>query len=173
MFERIILPFVKNLQQIGVNASIRMVDSAQYERRMKSFDFDASTQRYSMRLTPGIELRGYWGSEAAKIDGTENLAGIADPVIDALIDKVMAAKTRADLVTATRAIDRVLRAEHYWVPHWYKASHTVAYWDKFSRPTTKPNYDPGVLDTWWYDPAKAEALASAKPQPDQKDKATP
>lgn len=162
-FERIAGPYVDNLRRIGVNASIRMVDPAQYERRMKAFDFDLSTQRYSMRLAPGIELRNYWGSEAAKTDGSFNLAGIADPVIDALIDKVMAAKTRSELVTAARAADRVLRAGHYWVPHWYKASHNVAYWNKFSRPATPAKYDPGVIDTWWYDKSKAEALAQRAP----------
>ncbi len=158
-FDRIIQPYVGNLKRIGVNASIRRVDPAQYERRVKTFDFDLTVQRYSLRLNPGAELRGYWGSEAAKMDGSQNLSGIADPVIDDLIEKVTAAKSRADLVTATRAIDRVLRASHYWVPHWYKAAHNVAYWNKFSRPATMAKYDPGVIDTWWYDSAKATALA--------------
>ena len=160
MFERITGPYSENLKRIGINATLRMVDPAQYERRMKSFDFDSSVQRYALRLTPGIELRSFWGSEAAKIDGSFNLAGIADPVVDALADKVMAAKSRTELVTATRAIDRVLRAGHYWVPHWYKASHTIAFWNKFSRPAKKPPYDPGIIDTWWYDAAKAEALGA-------------
>ena len=174
MFERISGPYADNLRRIGINASIRMVDPAQYERRMKSFDFDLATQRYSLRLTPGVELRGYWGTEAAKTDGSFNLAGIDDPVIDALTGKVMAAKSRAELVTATRAIDRVLRAGHYWVPHWYKASHNVAYWNKFTRPAAIAKYDPGVLDTWWFDSQKASALAQGKPQaPEQKDKAGP
>ncbi len=163
-FERIAGPYTENLKKIGVNASIRRVDPAQYERRMKSFDFDVSTQRYSLRLTPGVELRAYWGSDAAKLDGSFNLAGITDPVIDAMIDKIMAAKSRAELVTATRAVDRILRVGHYWVPHYYKASHTVAFWNKFSRPTTKPKYDPGVIDTWWIDKDKAAALAANMPQ---------
>jgi microcin C transport system substrate-binding protein len=157
-FDRIIQPYVGNLKRIGVNASIRRVDPAQYERRMKSYDFDVTIQRYSLRLNPGVELRGYWGSDAAKMDGTQNLSGIADPVIDTLIEKVTEAKSRSQLVTATRAIDRVLRAGHYWVPHWYKAAHNVAYWNKFSRPATMAKYDPGVIDTWWYDSAKAAAL---------------
>jgi microcin C transport system substrate-binding protein len=140
-----------------------MIDPAQYEQRMKSFDFDLATQRYSLRLTPGIELKSYWGSQAAKTDGSFNLAGISDPVVDALIDKVIAAKSRPDLLTATHALDRVLRAGHYWVPHWYKASYTVAYWNKFSHPAVQPKYDSGVLDTWWFDPKKAEALKSGKP----------
>ena len=108
MFERITVPYTDNLRRIGVDASFRLIDPAQYERRVKSFDFDVTTQRYSLRLTPGVELRSYWGSEAAKIDGSLNLAGISDPVVDALIDKAMAAKSRAELVTAMRAADRVL-----------------------------------------------------------------
>ncbi len=157
-FERIILPYIDNLKRIGVNASLRGVDPAQYERRMKSFDFDMSIERYTLRLTPGVEIKSYWGSEAAGMDGSFNLAGIKDPVIDALIDKVVQAKSRAELVTATRAIDRVLRAGHYWVPHWYKPVHTVAFWNKFSRAPVMPKYDPGVIDTWWYDTEKAAKL---------------
>ena len=157
-FERIIAPYLKNLKAIGVDASMRRVDPAQYERRVKSFDFDMVTQRYSMRLTPGVELKSFWGSEAARTDGAFNLAGIADPVVDALIDRIMGAKTRADLDAAARAADRVLRAGYYWVPHWYKAAHNLAYWNKFSRPAVKPKYSRGVIDTWWYDPGKAKQL---------------
>jgi microcin C transport system substrate-binding protein len=157
-FTRIINPYIKNLRKIGIKASLRRVDPAQYQRRIKSFEFDVITQRYSMNLTPSVELKSYWGSDAAKIDGSFNLAGISDPVVDALIDKVIVAKNREELVTATRAIDRVLRAGHYWVPHWYKASHNLAFWNKFSRPAIKPKYDRGVVATWWYDPAKAAKL---------------
>ncbi len=157
-FERIINPYIQNLKKIGINASLRHVDPAQYERRMKTFDFDVTTQRYTMNLTPSVELKSFWGSEAAGIDGSFNLAGISDPVVDALIDKVVAAKTRDELVTATRAVDRVLRTGHYWVPHWYKASHNLAFWNKFSRPSIKPEYDRGVITTWWFDPARAAEL---------------
>ena len=157
-FERIINPYIQNLKKIGINASLRRVDPAQYERRMKTFDFDVTTQRYTMNLTPSVELKSFWGSEAAGIDGSFNLAGISDPVVDALIDKVVAAKTRDELVTATRAVDRVLRTGHYWVPHWYKASHNLAFWNKFSRPSIKPKYDRGVITTWWFDPARAAEL---------------
>jgi len=157
-FERIINPYIQNLEKIGINASLRRVDPAQYERRMKSFDFDVTTQRYSMNLTPSVELKSFWGSAAAAIDGSFNLAGISDPVVDALIDKVVEAKNRDELVTATRAVDRVLRAGHYWVPHWYKASHNLAFWNKFSRPAIKPKYDRGVITTWWFDPKKAAEL---------------
>ena len=157
-FERVIAPFVKNLKILGIDANIRLVDPSQYQSRLKSFDFDIITQRYVMRVTPGVELRNYWGSKSADTPGSQNLSGIKDPVIDELIEKVIAAKSREDLVTAARAIDRVLRANHYWVPHWYKAAHNIAYWDKFSRPETKPRYGRGVIDIWWYDETKAAKL---------------
>ena len=108
-FERIIAPFVRNLRAIGIRASIRRVDSAQYERRVKSLDFDIITTRFSMRLTPGVELKDFFSSESARMDGTRNLAGIASPVVDAMVDKVLEADTREELVTATHALDRVLR----------------------------------------------------------------
>ena len=157
-FERIILPYVANLKRVGINASLRMIDPAQYERRIKSFDFDMAIQRYSLRLTPGVEVKSYWGSDAAKMDGSFNLSGISDPVVDALMTKMIEAKTRADLTIAARALDRVLRAGNYWVPQWYKPVHTVAYWNKFSRPAVMPKYDEGVIDTWWFDPDKAAKL---------------
>ncbi|MEL7049405.1 MAG: ABC transporter substrate-binding protein, partial [Pseudomonadota bacterium] len=100
-----------------------------------------------------------WGSSSAKIDGSFNLAGISDPVVDALIDKIMGATSREELNVAARALDRVLRAGHYWVPHWYKASHNVAHWDKFSWPKTKPKYNRGIIETWWFDSSKADKLA--------------
>lgn len=159
-FERIIAPYVRNLRLIGVRASIRRVDSAQYERRVKGLDFDMVTTRFSMRLTPGVELKDFFGSESAKMDGTRNLAGISSPVVDAMVDKILEAKSRDDLVTATRALDRVLRAGHYWVPHWYKASHTIAFWNKFSWPSVKPKYARGVPETWWYDAEKAAKLTA-------------
>jgi microcin C transport system substrate-binding protein len=115
-----------------------------------------------MRLTPGIELFNYWGTEAASNEGSANHAGIRDPVIDALIEKVIVAKSREELVTATRAIDRVLRAGHYWVPHWYKPVHHIVYWDKFAMPAIKPKYARGIIDTWWYDEARAAKLRNEK-----------
>jgi microcin C transport system substrate-binding protein len=159
-FERLTAPYVKNLKLLGIDARVRMVDPAQYQQRLKDFDFDLTTERYSMRNTPGVELRSYFGSAAAKMGGSLNLAGISDPAVDALIERIIAAKSREELNTAARALDRVLRAGHYWVPHWYKPTNTVAYWDKFSRPETKPRFDRGILDTWWYDEAKAAKLAA-------------
>jgi len=157
-FNRIINPYVDNLKRIGINASLRQVDPAQYERRIKSFDFDMAIQRYALRLTPGVEVKSYWGSEAAAIDGSFNLAGIKDPVVDALMTKMVEAKSRAELSVAARALDRVLRAGNYWVPQWYKASHNAAFWDMYGRPEVKPTYDDGVIETWWYDADKAAKL---------------
>ena len=157
-FERIISPYIAKLNKIGVKAEIRRVDPAQYQRRIKSFDFDMTVQRYSMRLMPGIELKNYFGSSGANVEGSFNLAGIKDPVVDALIDKAMAAKSRTELLAATRAIDRVLRAQNYWVPHWYKAAHHLAFWNRFAWPAIKPKYDRGAPETWWYDNTKAATL---------------
>ncbi len=156
--ERVLSNYVANLASLGIAATIRRVDAAQYQRRLKSFDFDVVTTRYSLRLTPGVELRSYWGSENANVDGSLNLAGISNPVIDALIAKAIQASSRAELEVATRALDRVLRAGHYWVPQWYKPVHHVAHWDRFSWPATKPRYDRGIVHTWWYDAAKAAKL---------------
>jgi microcin C transport system substrate-binding protein len=156
--ERILLPYAKNLEALGIGASVRRIDPAQYERRVKTFDFDIVTTRYVLRLTPGSEMRNFWGSEAAKTEGSFNLAGIGEPAIDGLIGKAVEAKSREELLTATRALDRVLRAGHYWVPQWYKAVHNIAYWDKFGRPAVKPRYDRGIIDSWWYDADKAAKL---------------
>lgn len=157
-FERIISPYIRNLKSLGVEGVIRRVDPAQYERRLKTFDFDAAIQRYSLRLTPGIELTNFWGSKSAATEGSFNLAGISDPVVDALVERIVEAKSRAELVAATRAVDRVLRAGHYWVPHWYKGVHNIVYWDKFGFPEVKPKYDRGALATWWYDAEKDAKL---------------
>lgn len=157
-FVRIIEPYVNNLKLLGITASIRLVDPSQYERRVETFDFDITTRRYVLSLTPGPEMKNYWGSQSASIDGSANLAGISSPVVDALIDRIMAAGSRHDMQVASRALDRVLRAGHYWVPQWYKAAHNVAFWDKFSWPEVKPKYDRGIIETWWYDPEKAKRV---------------
>jgi microcin C transport system substrate-binding protein len=107
-----------------------------------------------------VELKNFFGSDSAMTEGSFNLGGISDPVVDALIGKVLEATSRRELVTATRALDRVLRAGHYWVPHWYKASHNIVYWDEYARPGAKPKYDRGIVDTWWYDPNKAAKLGA-------------
>ena len=158
VFERILGPYVKNLKLLGVNATIRTVDEAQYQSRIESYDFDVISSRFMAGLTPGDGLRIFFGSESANRPGTFNMSGVASPEIDALIDKVVEAGTRAELDVAGRALDRVLRAERFWVPNWHKGSHWLAYWDKFGRPAIKPKYDRGIIDTWWYDEAKAKKI---------------
>ncbi len=157
-FERIISPFVRNLKLLGVDAKIRYVEAAQYQQRLKDFDFDIVSQRYTMNQTPGVELRGFFGSKSADARGTFNLSGLKNPAVDKLIDILTQAKSRDALNVAARALDRVLRAEYIWVPHWYKASHNIAHWDKFGRPATKPKFNRAVFDTWWIDAEKAKAL---------------
>ncbi|KAB7742852.1 ABC transporter substrate-binding protein [Parvibaculum sedimenti] len=158
ILQRIEGPYIKNLKLLGITAQSRLVDSAQFQKRIKSYDFDLVVQRYSLGLTPGIEMRGYWGSEFARTDGSRNLSGIENPAIDALIEKVIAAPTRADQIVAARALDRVLRAGQYWIPQWYKASYALAFWDIFARPDTLPKYDRGVERCWWFDAARAKKL---------------
>ena len=157
-FERIVLPYVKNLERLGIAAHLRLLDSAQYVKRVQTFDFDVATARFSGSLTPGVEQRNRWGSEAAAREGSQNLAGIADPAVDALLDKLIGARDREELTIAARALDRAVMWGHHLVPQWYKGAHTIAYWDRFGRPTVKPKYDLGFLDTWWVDERKQAAL---------------
>ncbi len=150
--------FVRNLKQLGIDAHIRVVDAAQYKLRIDDFDFDIITERLVMSFSPGEELLALFGSESANTHGSRNVVGIADPVVDALIAKALVASSRDELVHICRALDRVLRAGHYWVPHWYKPSHWIAFWDIFGRPKKAPSYDPGIVTTWWYDPDKAKRI---------------
>jgi len=147
--------YIRNLGTLGIEATIRLVDPVQYRARVESFDFDVSYERFSFSSTPGDSLRNYFTSQAAATKGSQNLAGIADPAIDALVDAIIAAKTRPELVTACKALDRVFRAGRYWVPQWSKASHWIAYWDVFARPSAKPRYSRGIPETWWSDKDKA------------------
>ncbi len=149
------MAFIQNLNRLGIEASIRRVDPAQYQARLNEFDFDITSRRYNMSMTPGESLQLVFGSESANTKGSRNLSGIADPAIDALIDIAINAETRETLVTACRALDRVIRAGHYWVPAWYKGSHWLAFWDAYDRPDTKPQYGRGVMETWWWNPDKA------------------
>ncbi len=157
-FERIIAPYIRNLQTLGISASIRQVDSSQYERRLKDFEFDITTSRFVLGLTPGVAMRNYWSSKSADIKGSRNLSGIKSPAVDGLIEKMIAAKSRKELVIAARALDRVLRAGHYWVPQWYYPFHRMAYWNKFGKPAKKPPYARAIIDTWWVDRDKEARL---------------
>jgi|SRR5579871_2761748 microcin C transport system substrate-binding protein len=152
------MPFIRNLGLLGIDATLRIVDPVQYRARRDGFDFDITIDRFNFASTPGDSLRSYFSSQAATLKGSNNLAGIADAVVDALIDAIIAAGSRPELVTACRALDRVIRAGRYWIPNWYKASHWIAYWDVFGRPPAQPRYFRGIPDTWWYDPQKAAKI---------------
>jgi microcin C transport system substrate-binding protein len=155
------MPFIKNLATLGIDATLRIVDPVQYRRRVDDFDFDLVIQRPNFSTTPGDALRNYFGSRAAGTKGSANLTGMADPAIDALIERIIKAESRPKLIVACRALDRVVRAGRYWIPHWYKGSHWLAYWDVYARPVTKPRYARGVIETWWYDRDKAGRLERA------------
>ncbi|MGA0533783.1 extracellular solute-binding protein [Hansschlegelia sp. KR7-227] len=148
--------YIKNLKVLGVQASIRQVDPAQYQQRANAFDYDVVSQRLSMAETPGEGLRQVYSSESATIPGSQNMSGVANPAIDALVETIIAAKSRDELNVACRALDRVLRSLRSWVPAWYKDVHTLAYWDAFSHPADKPRYARGAPETWWWDQDKAE-----------------
>jgi microcin C transport system substrate-binding protein len=160
-FEPHHMPFIKNLATLGIEASLRVVDPVQYRARRDGFDFDITVDRFSFSSTPGDSLRSYFSAQAAALKGSNNLAGIADPAIDALIDAIIAANSRPGLVTACRALDRVIRSGRYWIPHWYKPSHWIAYWDVFGRPPAQPRFARGIPEIWWYDPDKAAKIGRA------------
>ena len=157
-------PFLKNLGTLGIDASLRIVDPVQFRARVEDFDFDVTIQRLPALATPGDAMRPFFSSQAAATKGSYNLAGIADPAIDALIEKVLAAESRADLTVACRAFDRVFRAGRYWVPQWYRATHPIAYWDLFAHPDKPPRYAQGVgaPENWWSDPVKVVKAEQAK-----------
>ena len=159
-FERITQPFIQNLAQIGVKAHMRTIDSAQYRKRMDAFDYDMTVNLVSESLSPGNEQRDWWGSKSADTRGGTNVGGLKDPVVDALIEKIIAAKDRDDLVYSTRALDRVLQWGYYYIPQFNAPFNRVAYWNKYAHPATMPPYGL-TLSTWWYDPNKA---AKVEPQ---------
>ncbi|MBS7540485.1 extracellular solute-binding protein [Ancylobacter lacus] len=164
--ERHTAPFIKNLKVLGIEASFRLVDPAQYQQRLKEFDFDATVRRFSVSTLPGEELRAYFGSRAAGTPGSNNLSGIASPAVDAMVDTVIAAKSRDELRTACRALDRLLRAGRYWVPQWYSGEHRLAYWDVFAWPDRpRPRYDRAIPATWWARPEAQAAEPAAGPAP--------
>jgi microcin C transport system substrate-binding protein len=156
-------PYIKNLGTLGIEATLRVVDPVQYRARVEDFDFDMTIERFSMSATPGDGMRPFFSSQAAATKGSYNLAGIANPAIDALIEKILGAENRADLTVACRAFDRVFRAGRYWVPQWYRTSHPIAYWDQFGH-TKPPRYAQGVgaPENWWFDASKAAKAEQAK-----------
>lgn len=163
-FERIALPYVENLRVLGINARVRTVDPAQYERRTEEFDFDMVVGLYGQSESPGNEQRDYWSSAAARITGGRNEMGIQDPAIDQLVDLLIAAPDRAELVVRTRALDRVLQWGHYLVPHWHLPADRVAYWDRFGRPAVTPRRVGYAVALWWVDPVRDAALRQRRGQ---------
>ena len=151
------LPFIANLGLLGIQATTRIVDASQYQRRIEDFDFDLAVRRYSHSATPGESLRQIFGSRSANVRGSPNLAGFSDPAIDALVEKILAAGSRPELTAACRALDRVLRAGRYWVPMWYKGKHLLAYWDMYGYPPP-PRYGLPMPSAWWRDADKARRI---------------
>jgi microcin C transport system substrate-binding protein len=161
-YERIALPYKKSLETIGVQPTVRTVDTAQYRRRTDTFDYDVTIAVFGQSDSPGNEQREFWTSAAARREGSRNVIGIQDPTVDALVEAIIAAPDRASLVTACRALDRVLQWGHYVVPNWYIAKDRIAYWNRFGKPSVVPK-DGVQIGAWWWDAKKAAALDGAPP----------
>ena len=160
-FERVFLFYKPSLDRLGVTVSVRTVDDSQYENRLRGWDYDVITASWPESLSPGNEQRGYWGSQAADQPGSLNLIGIRNPAVDAMIDQVIFAKSRSDLVAATKALDRVLLWNHYVVPQWTYGKVRSARWDRFGRPDPLPKYAAAAFPAlWWWDAEKAAKTGS-------------
>ena len=160
-FTRIVAPIQRAMERLGIKVEVRVVDTSQYINRIRNFDFDVIVGSWGQSLSPGNEQRDFWGSAAAVRPGSRNYIGIKDPAIDKLIDQIIFASSRGELVAATRALDRVLLWNHFVIPNWHINSYRIAYWNRFSRPAIKPKYGLGFSDTWWVDEAKDETLQAA------------
>jgi microcin C transport system substrate-binding protein len=160
-FERVVSFWKPLLERVGIDVSIRIVDASQYENRVRGWDFDMVIASWGQSLSPGNEQRGFWGSQAAEQGGSRNLVGIKDPAIDALIDRVIFSKSRDELQAATRAMDRVLLANHFVVPQWTYGKVRTARWDRYGRPDPLPKYGmSGFPTVWWWDAEKAAKVGS-------------
>jgi microcin C transport system substrate-binding protein len=157
-FERVVLPYKQNLERIGVDMTVRTIDTAQFKRREDEFDFDMMVEGFGQSLSPGNEQRDFWGSKAADTPGSRNTIGIKDAAIDNLVETLIGAPDRESLINATRALDRVLLWSHFVVPNWHSNTAYVAYWNRFARPAKSARYAPVAFDTWWIDEAKDKAL---------------
>ena len=168
-FERMALPFARNLERLGINAKVRVVDSAQYQNRTDARDYDMVIGSWGQSLSPGNEQRDYWSSKAAEAVGSRNLIGINDPVIDELIELVISAPSRESLVQRTRALDRALLWGNYVIPHFHLPVDRIAFWDKFGQPEKVPALGEAAnISAWWVDPAKEAALGSRVSSPDSR-----
>ncbi|WP_101759461.1 extracellular solute-binding protein [Oceanicoccus sp. KOV_DT_Chl] len=163
--ERILNPYAKALQKLGIQMTVKSIEVSQFVNRLRSYDFEMLTVVIGQSLSPGNEQREYWHSTAADIEGSRNYSGIKDPVVDQLVDLVISAPDREQLIYRTRALDRVLLHNYFVVPQYHSGAHRLAYWDKFGQPNIAPKYDPSFsigLFSWWVDPDKAQALNKAK-----------
>ena len=160
-FERIVLPFIDNLEKLGISTSLRTIDSSQYQKRIESFDFDMVVFTFSQSLSPGNEQRNFWSSGAADTNGSRNIIGIKNNVVDLLIENLINAKDREDLITISRALDRVLLWNYYVIPQWHISAYRVLYWDMFDQPKQKPKYSLG-FDTWWVNQNKFNFINSQR-----------
>lgn len=158
-FVRVIQPYKRNLARLGITLNIRLMDAAQYIERLRQFDFDMTVGGFPASASPGNELYGYWSSQSADQPGSLNLTGLKSPAVDALLGDITRARSREDLVTATRALDRILRAEWLLVPNYYTSVYRIAAWDRFGHPAQAPRYGDG-LETWWWDAARAARLTA-------------
>ncbi len=156
-FERIVLPFKRNLERLGMDVSVRLVDQSQYINRVRQFDFDMIVSGWGQSESPGSEQRDYWGSKSVDREGSRNLIGIKSSAIDALIELLVEAPDRQSLIARTRALDRALLAGHWIIPNWHIAAERIVYWDKFGQPKLTP-YKGVSVNTWWLDPGKAALL---------------
>ena len=161
LFERIALPFAKNLEKLGIAMTVRTIDTAQYRRRLDTFDFDMVVGGFGQSLSPGNEQREFWTTSAADQEGSRNIIGIKSKAVDAIVEKLIAAPSRKDLVIASRALDRVLQWGHYMIPNWHAPYDRIAYWDKFARPKVTPTRG-NQFFAWWIDAAKAQSLSDRK-----------
>lgn len=148
-FERWILPFTKNLDRLGIKATFRVIDASQLVNRMNTFDYDMTVQSFPQSNSPGNEQREFWGSDKADMPGSRNMIGIKDPVVDALIEQIVSAPTREELVLRCRALDRVLQWGYYLIPNWHIPAWRIAYWNKFGQPGNPPPYALPFAETWW------------------------
>lgn len=162
LFERIVLPYARQLERLGVKSVVRTVDSAQYRRRVQNFDYDIIVANWGQSLSPGNEQRDFWGSQAADRPGSRNYVGIKDAAVDALIDAIIFATSREALIAACRALDRVLLWHHYIVPMWHIPYERTARWDRFGRPEKLPDYSLGFPSIWWWDEERAKATDARK-----------
>ena len=160
-FERIVLPFKDNLKKLGIEVTVRTVDSSQYQQRLETFDFDMIVSSFRQSLSPGNEQRDFWGSDAANTIGSRNLIGVENSIVDILIEKIISSENREELIITTKALDRVLLWNHYVIPQWHISAYRVLYWDIFNKPKIRPKYSLGT-ETWWIERVKKNSINERK-----------